>query len=352
MIQANIQNYEIENNSDKLLNFKRQRPDQIFEIIKIKNKRKWTKEEDTLLVKLAEKYKEKHWKEISKNFNNKNALQCFSRYKRIRPGIVKGSWSREEDEQIIELVEIFGKSWSKISKVLVTRNGKQIRDRFINVLDPEIKKGKFTEEEDKALVRFYLYYGPKWATIAKHFPNRTADMIKNRFHSSIKKVLFGNRTYLSRNFLLEKKKLTFEEINDKITRTTSENEIKLEINDTYKSTTFKEAIVPNTQEMTSSHQSLSPKNECSIKSTKTSFDLKDENTEVHDQIEYPSKSQPNNFYNDDLYKEYYLLEDQNLVNINENFYDNGELLGHSDRYFLSQDANSPEVFNFEDYFTV
>jgi myb proto-oncogene protein len=167
------------------------RKDQIFQIVKIKNKKKWTKEEDNILIRLAESHREKHWKDISKHFVNKNALQCFSRYKRIRPGIVKGAWGREEDEKIMRLVQIYGKSWSKISKVLVTRNGKQIRDRFINVLDPEIKKGKFTEEEDKTLIALYMHYGPKWATIAKHFLNRTADMIKNRFHSSIKKMFYN-----------------------------------------------------------------------------------------------------------------------------------------------------------------
>jgi len=114
----------------------------IFSIKKIKNQKKWTREEDELLIALAEKYNEKHWKEISKRFVKKNSLQCFSRYKRIRPGIVKGSWKKEEDVNIIDLVMKYGKSWSKISKLLGTRNGKQIRDRFINVLDPEIRKGK------------------------------------------------------------------------------------------------------------------------------------------------------------------------------------------------------------------
>jgi hypothetical protein len=165
---------------------------QIFQILKIKNKKKWTKEEDISLIRLASKHREKHWKEISSNFSNKNALQCFSRYKRIRPGIIKGSWSKEEDTRILSLVQIHGKSWSKISKILATRNGKQIRDRYINVLDPEIKKGKFSEEEDKQLIRLYMHCGPKWATISKHFENRTADMIKNRFHSSIKKLFFSN----------------------------------------------------------------------------------------------------------------------------------------------------------------
>jgi hypothetical protein len=178
-------------NIDRLtLKNKRRGDNIIFSIKKIKNQKKWTKEEDELLIALAEKYNEKHWKEISKRFIKKNSLQCFSRYKRIRPGIIKGSWKKEEDFRIIDLVNKYGKSWSKISKILSTRNGKQIRDRYINVLDPEIRKGKFTDEEDKKLISLYRQHGPKWATIAKYYPNRTADMIKNRFHSSIKKKLF------------------------------------------------------------------------------------------------------------------------------------------------------------------
>lgn len=171
------------------IRLRKTKPNQIFVIRKIKNQKKWTREEDELLINLAEHYNEKHWKEISKRFLKKNSLQCFSRYKRIRPGIVKGSWKKEEDLRIIDLVNKYGKAWSKISKILGTRNGKQIRDRFINVLDPEIRKGKFTEEEDRKLVSLFKQYGPKWATIAKYYYNRTADMIKNRFHSSIKKKL-------------------------------------------------------------------------------------------------------------------------------------------------------------------
>src|SRR5690242_365173 len=90
----------------------------IFSIKKIKNQKKWSKEEDKLLLKLAEKFNEKHWKEISKRFQNKNALQCFSRYKRIKPGIVKGSWKKEEDHRILELIRKYGKAWSKIAKVI------------------------------------------------------------------------------------------------------------------------------------------------------------------------------------------------------------------------------------------
>ena len=125
----------------------------IFEISKIKNKKIWSTEEDITLLKCAKIYKERHWEEISKHFRTKTALQCFSRYNRIRPG-------------------------------------KQIRDRYLNVLDPSINKGKFTKEEDELLTKLYRIKGQKWAEISKFFPNRTTDMIKNRFHSSIKKIFF------------------------------------------------------------------------------------------------------------------------------------------------------------------
>lgn len=161
-----------------------------FEISKIKNKKIWTEEEDNLLLKLAKQFQEKHWEEISKYFKNKTALQCFSRYNRIRPGIIKGKWTKEEDKKILELVSLYGKSWCQIAKQFKTRNGKQIRDRYLNVLDPSINKRKFTKEEDELLTKLYKENGPKWAEITKYFPHRTTDMIKNRFHSSIKKQFF------------------------------------------------------------------------------------------------------------------------------------------------------------------
>ena len=87
------------------------------------------------------------------------------------------------------MVRLHGRAWSKISKILISRNGKQIRDRYINILDPHIKKGKFTIEEDLKLLKLNRKLGTRWATISKYFENRTADMIKNRYHSSIKKNL-------------------------------------------------------------------------------------------------------------------------------------------------------------------
>ena len=159
----------------------------IFSIKKVINQKKWSKDEDSILLNLVKENNGKKWKEIASHFHNKNPLQCFSRYKRIRPEINKGSWKKEEDSLILNLIEIYGNSWSKISKIIKTRNGKQIRDRYTNVLAPNINKNKFSPEEDILLLNLYQKFGPKWSKIHTYFKDRTTDMIKNRFHSTLKK---------------------------------------------------------------------------------------------------------------------------------------------------------------------
>ena len=56
--------------------------------------KKRTKEEDLNLINLVKNYKEKNWKEVASFFHKKTPLQCFSRCKRIRPGINKGTKRR------------------------------------------------------------------------------------------------------------------------------------------------------------------------------------------------------------------------------------------------------------------
>ena len=162
----------------------------IFIIKKVINQKKWTKEEDEELIKLVSIHNGKKWKDIASNFHNKNPLQCFSRYKRIRPGIYKGSWKKEEDNLILSLIEKHGTSWSKISKIIKTRNGKQIRDRYINVLCPNINKKKFSPEEDYLLMQLYEKYGPKWATFNKFFKDNNIinKKIKINLNKKCKKI--------------------------------------------------------------------------------------------------------------------------------------------------------------------
>ena len=170
-----------------------------------KNKRKeikktnfWTEEEDKILKEKAKEYNFKNWKLIANFISGKNSIQCSARFRRIRPGLIKGPWGKEEDTKLISLYEKYGRNWSAISKEMPQRTGKQIRDRFLNSLDTRYKRGKFSEEEDKAILKYHKIYGNQWAKIAKKIKKRTGDMIKNRFYSSLNRKIKNNNSFLKK----------------------------------------------------------------------------------------------------------------------------------------------------------
>jgi hypothetical protein len=94
---------------------------------------------------------------------------------------LKFRFSRDEDLKIQELVLQYGKKWTLISHEMKTRTARQIRERYLNYLDPNIKQGNWTEEEDQKLI-FFISQNDKisWKHISTHFPGQTDVSIKNR----------------------------------------------------------------------------------------------------------------------------------------------------------------------------
>ncbi|XP_020582296.1 myb-related protein 330-like [Phalaenopsis equestris] len=106
-------------------------------------------------------------------------------------GLKKGPWTPEEDQKLLAYIEKHGHgSWRALpNKAGLQRCGKSCRLRWTNYLRPDIKRGKFTMQEEQTIIQLHALLGNRWSAIATHLPKRTDNEIKNYWNTHLKKSL-------------------------------------------------------------------------------------------------------------------------------------------------------------------
>ncbi|XP_034765057.2 snRNA-activating protein complex subunit 4-like isoform X2 [Acipenser ruthenus] len=155
-------------------------------------KKYFTKEEDQVLTELVEKMRiGSHipYTKISYFMEGREAAQLIHRYTHsCDPALKRGPWSSEEDALLIKAVAEYGpREWWKIQAKVPGRTDAQCRDRYMNCLSEDVKKGKWCSEEETLFIDLVNKHGVgRWAKIASEIPNRTDSQCLHKWNTLTK----------------------------------------------------------------------------------------------------------------------------------------------------------------------
>uniref|UniRef100_A0A6B2L0H1 Uncharacterized protein n=1 Tax=Arcella intermedia TaxID=1963864 RepID=A0A6B2L0H1_9EUKA len=184
----------------------------------------WTEQETELLLLAVATFGKKNWQQVANCLNGRTGQQCLHRWRDTsNPLIKRGNWTNEEDRRLTLAVKAYAtKKWVKIQTHVPRRTDVQCRERWMNILNPDLTCEDWTPEEDVKLQRAISQHGVgKWALVAKDLYPRTDNQCWRRWKSkNVKAVLEYNKkrkrkSQMVRNFAgraKERSTLTLDDI--------------------------------------------------------------------------------------------------------------------------------------------
>ncbi|GMI99727.1 hypothetical protein HRI_003642000 [Hibiscus trionum] len=101
----------------------------------------------------------------------------------------RGPWTAEEDTLLTHYIDGHGAGrWNMLAKCAgLKRTGKSCRLRWLNYLNPDVKRGNLSLDEQILILELHSQLGNRWSKIAEHLPGRTDNEIKNYWRTRVQK---------------------------------------------------------------------------------------------------------------------------------------------------------------------
>lgn len=167
------------------------------------NKKCWKKQETTKLKQLAAKRNYQNWDAVAQELGtSRTAYQCFIRYNTTKklPKVTTCVWELSEDRKLLKLVDLFKIGdfvpWGEVASWIPNRTKQQIYFRWMYSLTPNLVKGRFTKTEDNILRQGVMKYGKNFGKIsAALMPNRSAIQLNDHYQRLMSKAIFKSNTW-------------------------------------------------------------------------------------------------------------------------------------------------------------
>ncbi|SPJ76054.1 related to BAS1 - Myb-related transcription factor [Fusarium torulosum] len=156
-----------------------------------KHRRPWNSAEDATLRTLvghfgASRGSEGRWKDIAAGLEGRTAKDCRKRWLHsLDPSLRKGRWTSQEDEILLSAYARLGPLWNDIASLIPGRKDDQCSKRYNDILNPSAKNrlSDWTAEEDNLLRSGVATLGHRWVAISSRIPGRPPLTCRNRWRT-------------------------------------------------------------------------------------------------------------------------------------------------------------------------
>nr|XP_044989631.1 snRNA-activating protein complex subunit 4 isoform X1 [Jaculus jaculus]XP_044989640.1 snRNA-activating protein complex subunit 4 isoform X1 [Jaculus jaculus] len=156
-------------------------------------RKEWTEEEDRMLTQLVQEMRVGNhipYRKIVYFMEGRDSMQLIYRWtKSLDPNLKKGFWTPEEDAKLLQAVAKHGaQDWFKIREEVPGRSDAQCRDRYLRRLHFSLKKGRWNAKEEEQLIELIEKYGVgHWARIASELPHRSGSQCLSKWKILVRK---------------------------------------------------------------------------------------------------------------------------------------------------------------------
>ena len=153
---------------------------------------RWSSNEEDLLTDVVKGFfgQPIDWKLVASRLPGRSVRECWAKFTDLTTTETKKlKWSDLEDKMLHKWVAKNGPAkWASCALMIPGRIGRQCRDRWMNVLDPGLKVGDWSDAEQLNMFELMKDHLVSWRKISNGLIGRTENSIKNYFYSTIRRI--------------------------------------------------------------------------------------------------------------------------------------------------------------------